>query len=492
MFQNKHIIRFSFIGLFLAILASILFYRYFTLKNIVLDSLEKENSKINKHFTREVWNKYENATLVIKHKDLNLAINNKEFIEFSQKIVDYFTPQKSVKVSILNATGKEFITTKDRMLKKIQLTHVDEYLNDLDRNFFHNLSYDDSIKMSLKGNIVSNIILDSNIDDSNSRRYFIEIFYPINDSTYDEFYIDGIIYSLYDITEEWNKIRYFEKRVSMFLIVVFALFFVVVLFNTHHAQRIIDQQVANNKFLEEEKQKAESESNAKTQFLANVSHELRTPLNAIIGFSEVILTETYGKLQPDQYKEYILDINNSGKHLLSVINDILDFSKASSDRLSVENIEVDASKLLSSSIRYVKPRADQAKVELIQKTPKEHVVIKADPKRLKQAILNLLSNAVKFTPENGSVTLELEKNVAEQKVYIKVIDTGIGMEEKDIPKALSSFGQIDSSISRKYEGTGLGLPLTKKLVELMDGKFEITSKPGYGTTVIITFKYEDI
>jgi len=177
--------------------------------------------------------------------------------------------------------------------------------------------------------------------------------------------------------------------------------------------------------------------------------------------------------------------------LLSVINDILDFSKAAADKLQVDKIELDLNKLASSSMRFVKPRADEASVKLIEDFPAEHVIIYADPKRLKQALLNLLSNSVKFTPAEGSVTLAIRKNVIEKLVYISVTDTGIGMSDQDIPKALSSFGQVDNKLSRKYEGTGLGLPLTKKLVELMSGKFDLKSSPGKGTTVTIVFEYTE-
>ena len=262
------------------------------------------------------------------------------------------------------------------------------------------------------------------------------------------------------------------------------------MYNTNYAQRVINRQFETNRALEEAKTKAEKESTAKTEFLANVSHELRTPLNAIIGFSEIIISETYGKIENSQYKEYIQDINNSGKHLLSVINDILDFSKASADKLKVEHVELDLNKLVSSSMRFVKPRADEAGVRLIENLPKEHIIIKADPKRLKQALLNLLSNSVKFTPDSGSITMSIEKDEVEMLVRVKVVDTGIGMSEKDLPKALSTFGQVDNSLSRKYEGTGLGLPLTKRLVELMQGKFDIQSEVGVGTSVTLTFKYD--
>jgi len=263
------------------------------------------------------------------------------------------------------------------------------------------------------------------------------------------------------------------------------------MYNTNYAQRIINKQFETNRLLEEAKIKAENESLAKTDFLANISHELRTPLNAIIGFSEIMIAETYGKIENDQYRDYVNDINNSGKHLLSVINDILDFSKASADRLSVDKVEIDLNKLALSSMRFVKPRADEASVMLVHNMPEEHVIIFADPKRLKQALLNLLSNAVKFTPPEGSVTLSLKVNKVKKVVYIILADTGIGMSDSDIPKALSSFGQVDNKLSRRYEGTGLGLPLTKKLVELMNGVFDLQSEPGKGTTVTLTFEYTD-
>ena len=498
MFQNKHIIRLSFVGLFLAIIASIIFYRYFTLKNIVLDSYVKENNKIVSYLRENIWNEYINVVNIIQDEnmDLDKVIKDENFRKFSSKTMSYLLKQSKEKISILSPSGKEFLTTSRSNFNKENLSLIQKTVNIINKIIFPYTPSKEAIKKAKTGESVHNIILNSTIGETkkSSVKMYIESFHPIfATNAHSSFYSNtgGIITFITDITEEWNEIQYFQKRVSIFLFSVFLLFFTIIIFNTHHAQRVIDQQVANNKSLEEAKIKAETESSAKTQFLANVSHELRTPLNAIIGFSEVILTEAYGKLQPQQYREYVDDINNSGKHLLSVINDILDFSKAASDKLNVDSIEVDLTKLVSSSIRFVKPRADEAKVNIVKNFPKEHLIINADPKRLKQALLNLLSNAVKFTPENGTVTLELEKNIPDQKVYIRVIDTGIGMEQKDIPKALSSFGQVDNKLSRRFEGTGLGLPLTKKLVELMDGKFEIISQPQIGTTVTITFKYED-
>ena len=141
-------------------------------------------------------------------------------------------------------------------------------------------------------------------------------------------------------------------------------------------------------------------------------------------------------------------------------------------------------------MRFFKIRADKVGITLLEILPKEHLVINADPKRLKQALLNLLSNSIKFTPDGGTVSIEVRISELYDKVIIIVKDTGIGMAQKDIPKALSVFYQIDNKLNRKYEGTGLGLPLTKKLVELMDGGFDISSKENVGTTITLTFPYQ--
>lgn len=490
MFQNKHIIRASFLSLFFAILACILFYRYYTIKYIVLENVIKDNSKIQTYFTDNTKSSIEGIEVIQKKKQLEEYISDKDFRNFIYRTSSYISKLNKLKVSVYSLFNEEIISSNNLSLEEYKLDFFEKLTDFFDKYFLSYVYKDDIVSVLKKGDRVNNIVQVSiKNGDKEIKNTIVESYSPI--ATIDGTELYGILKISTNITDDWEKINYLQSSVSIFLLCVFLTFFVIVVFNTQQAQKIIDEQVASNKNLEEARIKAESESSAKTQFLANVSHELRTPLNAIIGFSEVILTEAYGKLQPDQYKEYIQDINNSGKHLLSVINDILDFSKASANKLKIDLIEVDANKISSSSLRFVKPRADEAKVLLIEKLPKEHIVIKADPKRLKQALLNLLSNSVKFTPENGSVTLELENNVNDKMVYIRVIDTGIGMEEKDIPKALSSFGQIDNKLSRKYEGTGLGLPLTKKLVELMGGKFEISSKPGIGTTVTLSFKLEE-
>jgi PAS domain S-box-containing protein len=226
---------------------------------------------------------------------------------------------------------------------------------------------------------------------------------------------------------------------------------------------------------------AESANQAKSQFLANMSHELRTPLNAIIGFSEVISSALFGPLDA-RYRDYAQDINGSGHHLLRIINDLLDLSKIEAGRLELRDTPVPLAGIFETCRRMVNDRATAADVSLdFQPTDLE---VKADELRLEQVLLNLVSNAVKFTPAGGSVTVSAALSAAGE-TEITVVDTGIGMAPEDIPRALQPFGQIDNSLSRPHGGTGLGLPLAQRLVELHGGRLTIDSQLGEGTTVSV-------
>lgn len=493
--ENKHIIRLSFIGLFLAIIAHIVLYRYFMIKNIVLQEVSTTNSRVAEIYYNQIWQKYSDTTSKLATQDYRTLLTQEDFINFASDSIKFFENIGITGITLYDIEGDKFLASNDLTLKGREGSGGSIYSNTLytiDAFFLRDVMSVNGLDQALSGSsghaIFPNAVMQKDDDDSEAiPRTLIVSYIPIIMN----FKVIGVMELISDVTEQWDKIGLLEQTVIVTFILVFGIFFAIVMYNTHYAQKIINKQVQINKLLEEAKTRAEGENAAKTEFLANVSHELRTPLNAIIGFSEMMMSETHGKIENPQYLDYVGDINNSGKHLLGVINDILDFSKASVDKLQVDNIEVDLNKVASSSMRFVKPRADSSKIELIEKLPKEHIVISADPKRLKQVFLNLLSNAVKFTPENGSVTLEVEANSLEKLVYVRVIDTGKGMSEKDIPKALSSFGQVDNKPNRQYEGTGLGLPLTKKLVELLNGKFEIQSKVNVGTIVTLTFKYTD-
>ena len=238
--------------------------------------------------------------------------------------------------------------------------------------------------------------------------------------------------------------------------------------------------------LKEAKDAAEAANRTKSQFLANMSHELRTPLNAIIGFSEMMQVELFGPLGNPHYGEYARDIFESGSHLLNLINDILDVSKLEAGKIELQDTNCDLRAIARSAVRIVAERAETGKVSIDIETPRNPPVLRADELRMKQILLNLLSNAVKFTPEGGKVVVAVE--AAEGRgVTIEVRDTGIGMSAEQIPRALVPFVQIDSKLARRYDGTGLGLPLTKSLVELHGGTLAIDSTPGEGTVVTLRF-----
>ncbi len=226
-------------------------------------------------------------------------------------------------------------------------------------------------------------------------------------------------------------------------------------------------------------------NDAKSAFLANMSHELRTPLNAVIGFSELIRSEPFGPLGHVRYGEYIDDIRNSGAHLLSLINDILDLSRLDAGKADLNEKVFSLSQCLRDCCRSMEPQARHAGLDLVADIAPDLPLLNADERRIKQIVLNLLSNAIKFTPEKGRVTIQATMTECGPRLCVR--DTGIGMSKEDLPKALEEFGQIDSSLSRKFEGSGLGLPLTRKLAELHDARFEIESQPGLGTTVTVMF-----
>jgi signal transduction histidine kinase len=234
---------------------------------------------------------------------------------------------------------------------------------------------------------------------------------------------------------------------------------------------------------------AESANRTKSDFLANMSHELRTPLNAIIGFSEVIKLAMFGPLT-ERYRSYGEDIFVSGTHLLSLINEILDLSKLEAGQLELRDDNVDLAETVRACNRIIEPMTEKSKVRLCVAVDDDLPLIRADERRVQQILINLLSNAAKFTPEGGEI--RVSASIKDGGLVIVVGDTGIGMAPADIPKAMELFGQIDSKISRKYEGTGLGLPLCKHLVELHGGTLTIESEVNVGTAVSITLPAERI
>jgi len=232
------------------------------------------------------------------------------------------------------------------------------------------------------------------------------------------------------------------------------------------------------------KEEAEAANRAKTEFLANMGHELRTPLNAVIGFSEIIAGEMVGPVGQPSYKEFANDIMRSGRHLLEIINDILDFAKCEGGSLEIMPEPVEAQTAMAQAVEFFARDAERGQLTLTVAPDEAGLWLVADPLRLRRILHQLVSNAVKFTPAGGRITLSARRD-GTGSVALAVADTGIGMRAEDIPVALSPFSQVDSSLSRRYEGTGMGLPLCKSIIELHGGRLEIVSAPGQGTTITV-------
>jgi PAS domain S-box-containing protein len=229
------------------------------------------------------------------------------------------------------------------------------------------------------------------------------------------------------------------------------------------------------------KEEAESANRAKSEFLANMSHELRTPLNAILGFSEVIRSQVLGPAGVEKYVEYANDIHLSGEHLLEIISDILDVARIDSGQVKLDEDSVSVDELIESSRMLVLEQAEANGLKIIVNQPPETQILQCDSRKMKQILINLLSNAVKFTGCGGSISVGARIDEPTGDIVFQVRDNGIGMSVEDVPRVLEPFSQIESSLTRYHEGTGLGLPLVKKLTELHGGSLELETAPGKGT-----------
>jgi len=257
-------------------------------------------------------------------------------------------------------------------------------------------------------------------------------------------------------------------------------------------KRLIQQATQLRKLAQEatlEQRKAEAANLAKSTFLANMSHELRTPLSAIIGFSEIMQHEALGPVGSTRYRAYADDINRSGMHLLGLVNDLLDLSKIEAGKMELVEDFVDVDHLIADCLTLLRESAARAKIELAVVKDARLPPAYADERKLKQILINLLGNAIKFTGAGGSV--EVAATVAASgTLQVSVRDSGAGIRPEDVAKVFEPFGQLRGAIESGQPGTGLGLPLSRKLAELHGGTLEIESAEGAGTTVLLSLPPE--
>ena len=239
------------------------------------------------------------------------------------------------------------------------------------------------------------------------------------------------------------------------------------------------------------KEKAEAVSRVKSGFLATMSHELRTPLNAIIGFSDVMRGEILGPLGNTQYREYAADIHESGTHLLEIINDFLDLSKAEVGKLELREDVFDLHNTIRSVRQLTGASIRAAGIAEVFDLAADLPLLRGDERKTKQVLLNLITNAVKFTPAGGCIGIEGDFDPV-TGLSLTVTDTGIGIAPDDIRRVLEPYEQVDSSLARQHQGTGLGLPLVRSIMELHGGRIELNSEVGVGTQVRVTFPPERV
>jgi len=431
--------------------------------------VEKNSSSLAQGYVNTVWKEYRDVIVPIADNPAQLQ-GNPQVGAFAADTVKYFQNLPLVRINIYSANGL-LLFSNDVSANKIAGGGPSP-----DSGFITG-----QIKSA---NIASQVVKVPLQNTPNAR--LVQTFFPIRVGGGS----DAVMGIFADVTDSWDRLSQMQWVGIGGIILLFLIFLMMLSFSSRKAETIIAKQYETNVELSEAAAAAEEASREKSQFLANISHELRTPLNAIIGFSNIIKAELMPTLTERKYDDYINDINTSGVHLLSLINDILDYSKAEAGKLELEISEVNVTKVIQSSLRLVSPRAEAAQVRLVEQLPADALVMTVDGKKFKQIFLNLLSNSVKFTPPAGEIRVTAWHNVTDDTLSFEVEDTGIGIAPKDISRAMSPFGQVDNGLKRKYEGTGLGLPLTKKFVELMGGKFTIESEVNKGTKITFTLPRE--
>jgi len=350
---------------------------------------------------------------------------------------------------------------------------------------------DDGFQAAMKGEVKSDVEFEGEINTFNrmiTDRHTVSSYIPIYDADNPRKVV--AVFEIYDdITGLLAQFRDSETRTGLFLGSVLLLIHACLVMMVVHSELIAKRHHEAGLRMAGAAARADAASTAKSEFLANMSHELRTPLNAIVGFSEVMKDALLGPVTPRPYAEYVRHIWVAASHLTDIIGNILDLSKIDAGKVTAEKSRVALPETILLVCGMMHDKASKRGITLTQEIDPGLDTIITDAVKLRQILLNLLSNAIKFTGDGGHVTLRTSR--VGDNIEFSIRDTGIGMDEAGIKIAMSPFGQIESPFSRMHEGTGLGLPLTQRLVGLIGGRMEISSQKRVGTVVKVTLPVEE-
>jgi two-component system, cell cycle sensor histidine kinase PleC len=371
-----------------------------------------------------------------------------------------------VKVKIYDLQGITVFSTNPRQLGEDTSANPG-YQSALSGMVASNFSYRDQID-SFEGMVVDRDLLASYV--------------PVRDEK-------GSIYGVFELYSDVTRFKgQLRQTVTIGLGIILlgvATLYLASLYTVVVGNRVLTESHVRNIKLAANVARAQAANQAKSAFLATMSHELRTPLNAVIGFSEMVMNETFGPLGSPRYKEYVGDIHSSGLHLLGIINDVLDLAKAESGVIKLNVTDTDPARVIRDSAQMFRVQAQRDGIHLQVGEMRDLPLIRTDERRLRQVMINVVSNAIKYSRPGDRVDVDAYVEDESESVVIAVRDTGIGIAADDIPLCLEPFGQVETPFTRSREGTGLGLPLSQKFTEVMGGKMELASELGKGTTVTI-------
>ena len=493
----------------LACLLSIIYGTAYIVNNIIKYKVQNYAVEINNYFYKDVALQDTKAFRVVNEVDEHQWGGNINYLNLMINSINFFSGTSAVNIKLRNNKGQLIYSHTNTDIsqldeqKALDVTKPAYYRSlayylDLMGSVFYPQQFKTiNYNSSSLGQVQSAIMRNTVFEDANGLiklGTLVHVIVPLMDKNPgSNFSVLSYLEVYYDITAVWIKMENMRYIVILFALAVMSViaWYQSIIYNKF--QKVIDVMIDLNNRLRVEKQVIENQNIQKTVFLSTISHEMKTPLSSIIGYSEVILAEQADEVSNPTYKQYAEDIDNMAKYTLALVKDILDYAKATVAILKLDTSCFDIRKILLFSVKMVELKAQESAVKILLNMSSESLAIVADQKRFKQSVLNILTNAIKYTPAGGEIKIyaDFDRSMKYDQVRIIFEDNGIGIAPKDLSNAVENYHEINELKSTKYDGTGLGLPFTKKLIELMGGKFEIESELGHGTKITFIFKYQD-